>query len=40
MVIGNKIAYRDGSHISPTYSRDLAPLFRAAFHEALPAKHA
>ncbi|HEU5372854.1 MAG TPA: acyltransferase family protein [Gaiellaceae bacterium] len=40
MVIGNKIAYRDGSHVSATYSQDLATLFHAAFQQALGAKHA
>jgi len=35
MVIGNKIAYRDGSHISAAYAQDLAELFHAAFRRAL-----
>lgn len=38
MVIGNKIAYRDGSHISATYAQDLTELFHAAFRRALRGK--
>ncbi len=41
LVIGNIVAYRDDSHLTPTYSTALSGAFRAAFHAIIrPGKQA